>query len=57
VSSRCAHRIALRTFGLDPGALVVVIAYVTGYAATRRSLSLGGAGVTELLMTYSLYWL
>ncbi len=48
---------ALRTFGLDPGALKVVIAYATGYAATRRSLPLGGAGVTEFLMTYSLYWL
>jgi uncharacterized membrane protein YbhN (UPF0104 family) len=34
----------------------VVIAYATGYAATRRSLPLGGAGVTEVLMTYSLYW-
>ena len=48
---------ALRMFGLDPGALEVVIAYATGYAATRRSLPLGGAGVTEFLMTYSLYWL
>ena len=48
---------ALRTFGLDPGVLKVVIAYGTGYAATRRSLPLGGAGVTEFLMTYSLYWL
>jgi uncharacterized membrane protein YbhN (UPF0104 family) len=48
---------ALRVFGLNPGALEVVIAYATGYAATRRSLPLGGAGVTEFLMTYSLYWL
>jgi uncharacterized membrane protein YbhN (UPF0104 family) len=48
---------ALRMFGLDPGALRVVIAYGTGYAATRRSLPLGGAGVTEFLMTYALYWL
>ncbi|HLI59901.1 MAG TPA: lysylphosphatidylglycerol synthase transmembrane domain-containing protein [Solirubrobacteraceae bacterium] len=48
---------ALRMFGLNPGALRVVIAYGTGYAATRRSLPLGGAGVTEFLMTYALYWL
>ena len=48
---------ALRMFGIDPGALDVVIAYSTGYAATRRSLPLGGAGVTEFLMTYALYWL
>jgi uncharacterized membrane protein YbhN (UPF0104 family) len=46
----------LRTFGLDPNFGKVVIAYATGYAATRRSLPLGGAGVTEFLMTYSLYW-
>jgi uncharacterized membrane protein YbhN (UPF0104 family) len=46
----------LRCFGLDPGTGKVIIAYATGYAATRRSLPLGGAGVTEALMTYSLYW-
>jgi uncharacterized membrane protein YbhN (UPF0104 family) len=47
---------ALRLFGLSPGAGKVIIAYATGYAATRRSLPLGGAGLTEVLMTYSLYW-
>jgi uncharacterized membrane protein YbhN (UPF0104 family) len=47
---------ALRMFGLDPGVGKVIIAYGTGYAATRRSLPLGGAGVTEALMTYALYW-
>ena len=47
----------LRAFGIDPYAGKVVIAYATGYIATRRSLPLGGAGVTEVLMTYSLYWL
>jgi uncharacterized membrane protein YbhN (UPF0104 family) len=46
----------LRTFGLNPGAGKVILAYATGYAATRRSLPLGGAGLTEVLMTYSLYW-
>jgi uncharacterized membrane protein YbhN (UPF0104 family) len=46
----------LRTFGLDPGVGKVIVAYATGYAATRRSLPLGGAGITEVLMTYSLYW-
>jgi uncharacterized membrane protein YbhN (UPF0104 family) len=46
----------LRTFGLDPGPGKTILAYATGYAATRRSLPLGGAGVTEFLMTYSLYW-
>lgn len=52
----CAFYGGLRTFGLDPGAGKVIIAYATGYAATRRSLPLGGAGITEVLMTYSLYW-
>jgi uncharacterized membrane protein YbhN (UPF0104 family) len=47
---------ALRTFGIDMGAGKVILAYATGYAATRRSLPFGGAGVTEVLMTYSLYW-
>jgi uncharacterized membrane protein YbhN (UPF0104 family) len=47
---------ALRTFGLEMGAGKVILAYATGYAATRRSLPLGGAGVTEVLMTYALYW-
>jgi uncharacterized membrane protein YbhN (UPF0104 family) len=47
---------ALRTFGLDPGAGKIILAYGTGYAATRRSLPLGGAGITEALMTYALYW-
>lgn len=46
----------LRTFGLDPSFGKVVLAYATGYAASRRSLPLGGAGVTEVLMTYALYW-
>jgi uncharacterized membrane protein YbhN (UPF0104 family) len=46
----------LRAFGLDPGAGKVILAYATGYAATRRSLPLGGAGITEFLMTYALYW-
>ena len=46
----------LRTFGLDPGAGRVILAYATGYAATRRSLPFGGAGLTEVLMIYALYW-
>jgi uncharacterized membrane protein YbhN (UPF0104 family) len=46
----------LRTFGLSPGFGKVIIAYGTGYAATRRSLPLGGAGITEFLMIYALYW-
>lgn len=51
-----AFYVALRVFGLELGPGRVIIAYATGYAATRRSLPLGGAGVTEVLMTYALYW-
>lgn len=47
---------ALRTFGMDLSAGRLIIAYSTGYAATRRSLPLGGAGATEALMTFALYW-
>ena len=34
----------------------VIVAYATGYAVTRRSLPLGGAGITEALMTFALHW-
>jgi uncharacterized membrane protein YbhN (UPF0104 family) len=47
---------ALRTFGLHLELAKVILAYATGYAATRRSLPLAGAGVTEVLMSYALYW-
>ena len=52
----CALWASLRTFGLDLDVGKLIIAYSTGYAATRRSLPLGGAGATEVLMTYALYW-
>ena len=47
---------ALRCFGLPLGVDLAVLAYATGYAATRRSLPLGGAAVTEVLMALSLRW-
>ena len=53
----CALWAALRTFGIDLGVGRLIIAYSTGYAATRRALPLGGAGATEALMTFALYWL
>jgi len=52
----CALWASLRIFGIDLGLGKLIIAYSTGYAATRRSLPLGGAGATEVLMTYALYW-
>jgi uncharacterized membrane protein YbhN (UPF0104 family) len=46
---------ALRTAGLDLGIEMSALAYATGYLASRRSLPLGGAGLTELLLVYALY--
>jgi uncharacterized membrane protein YbhN (UPF0104 family) len=47
---------AVRFVGLKPDLGETVLAYATGYALTRRSMPLGGAGATELLMTFSLHW-
>lgn len=47
---------ALRAVGVQLDAASAILAYATGYAATRRTLPLGGAGVTEALMTYALTW-
>lgn len=45
---------ALRCFGVHIAAAALVLAYATGYAASRRSLPLGGAGITEALLTIAL---
>jgi uncharacterized membrane protein YbhN (UPF0104 family) len=45
---------ALRCFAVEISTPALVIAYATGYAASRRSLPLGGAGITEALLTLSL---
>jgi uncharacterized membrane protein YbhN (UPF0104 family) len=45
---------ALRCFGVEISIPALVVAYATGYAASRRSLPLGGAGITEALLTISL---
>ncbi|HEX3511378.1 MAG TPA: lysylphosphatidylglycerol synthase domain-containing protein [Solirubrobacteraceae bacterium] len=45
---------ALRCFHATLSVPALVIAYSTGYAASRRSLPLGGAGITEALLTISL---
>jgi uncharacterized membrane protein YbhN (UPF0104 family) len=34
----------------------VVVGYATGYALTRRTLPLGGAGAVEALMPFALVW-
>ncbi len=47
---------ALMCFGVELSVPALVIAYATGYAASRRSLPLGGAGITEALLTLALIW-
>jgi uncharacterized membrane protein YbhN (UPF0104 family) len=47
---------AVRMAGLRPNAAETSLAYATGYALTRRSMPLGGAGATEALMTFALHW-
>lgn len=48
---------ALRCVGLTPSFPVLVVGLATGYAATRRSLPLAGAGATEALMPLAFSWL
>jgi uncharacterized membrane protein YbhN (UPF0104 family) len=45
---------ALLCFGVELSVPALVVAYATGYAASRRSLPLGGAGITEALLTFAL---
>jgi uncharacterized membrane protein YbhN (UPF0104 family) len=40
-----------------PPVAQLVVGYATGYALTRRALPLGGAGVVEALLPFSLSWL
>jgi uncharacterized membrane protein YbhN (UPF0104 family) len=48
---------AARMFGVSLDVGEVILAYATGYAATRRTLPLGGVGATEALMCASLVWI
>jgi uncharacterized membrane protein YbhN (UPF0104 family) len=47
---------AVRFIGVHPNLGETILAYATGYALTRRSMPFGGAGVTEVLMTFALHW-
>ena len=48
----------LQAFSAQPPPVPqLVVGYATGYALTRRGLPLGGAGVVEVLLPYSLGWL
>jgi uncharacterized membrane protein YbhN (UPF0104 family) len=46
----------LRVFDIRLSVPVLVLAYGTGWALTRRSLPFGGPGVVEVLLAYVLTW-
>ncbi len=46
----------LRAFHESPDLAALVIGYATGYALTRRTLPLGGAGSVEALVPFALAW-
>jgi uncharacterized membrane protein YbhN (UPF0104 family) len=48
---------ALHAFGSPrPAVAALIIGYATGYALTRRTLPLAGAGVVEALLPFALVW-
>lgn len=47
---------SLRVFNDSPDLAALIIAYATGYALTRRSLPLAGAGSVEALVSFALAW-
>jgi uncharacterized membrane protein YbhN (UPF0104 family) len=46
----------LRAFHESPDLAALLIGYATGYALTRRTLPLGGAGSVEALVSFALAW-
>ena len=56
-SARSSLSAALHAFGSPrPAVAALIIGYATGYALTRRTLPLAGAGVVEALLPFSLVW-
>jgi uncharacterized membrane protein YbhN (UPF0104 family) len=47
---------ALKIYNAEISTPALILAYATGYVATRRSLPAGGAGLVEVLMTFALVW-
>jgi len=47
---------SLRAFHSSPDLAALVIGYATGYALTRRTLPLGGAGAVEAFVSFALAW-
>ncbi len=46
----------LHAFGAHPSIPATIVAYATGYVASRRSLPLAGAAATEALLALALTW-
>ncbi len=46
----------LRAFGVQLSVPALIVTYATGYAMTRRTLPLGGAGIVEALLPFALLW-
>jgi uncharacterized membrane protein YbhN (UPF0104 family) len=46
----------LRAFHETPDLAALLIGYATGYALTRRTLPLGGAGTVEAFVSFALAW-
>ena len=40
----------------SPSLVLLLVGYATGYALTRRTLPLGGAGAVEALLPFALSW-
>ena len=47
---------ALSVFGASPSVPALLIGYSTGYALTRRTLPLAGAGTVEAFVSFALFW-
>lgn len=47
---------ALMIYNAEVSIPALILAYATGYVATRRSLPFGGAGLVEVMMTFALVW-
>jgi uncharacterized membrane protein YbhN (UPF0104 family) len=46
----------LQAFGVRLPIPALIVAYATGYALSRRTLPLGGAGIVEALLPFALLW-
>jgi uncharacterized membrane protein YbhN (UPF0104 family) len=48
---------SLRAFHADVQIPALILAYATGYVVTRRAFPAGGVGISEVLLTFALFWL